>query len=102
MSELLSTRNALAKVIWEASRADEGTISATGANTVADAILASGVVTDVSTLTDELRAMRPSTDVNRLSLSQKHREDELGRLAYRRAINDALDRITAVLSERTQ
>lgn len=36
------TRNELAKIIWETSRADESTISAMGANIVADAILASG------------------------------------------------------------
>lgn len=44
-------------------------------------------------LIEEVRAMRPSTDVNRLSMSREHREDELGRLAYRHAINDVLDRI---------
>lgn len=33
-------RDALAEVIWTASRDDEGTISATGANHVADAVLA--------------------------------------------------------------
>ncbi|HUX72122.1 MAG TPA: hypothetical protein VMV41_16520 [Cellulomonadaceae bacterium] len=33
-------RKALARVIWNTSRADEGTISATGANHVADAVLA--------------------------------------------------------------
>lgn len=32
-------RDRLASVVWEASRADEGTISATGANVVADAII---------------------------------------------------------------
>ena len=32
-------RNRLAETIWNASRADEGTISATGANVVADAIM---------------------------------------------------------------
>jgi hypothetical protein len=47
----------------------------------------------------ELRAMRPSTDVNRLSLSRKHREDELGKLAYRRALNDACDRIAALAAQ---
>jgi hypothetical protein len=36
-----TAREALAEVIWSASRADEGTISATGANVVADAILTS-------------------------------------------------------------
>lgn len=34
------TKESLAEVIWETSRADEGTISATGANIVADAVLA--------------------------------------------------------------
>ena len=34
------TREDIGKVIWETSRADEGSISATGANIVADAILA--------------------------------------------------------------
>lgn len=33
------TREQLGKVIWDTSRADEGTISATGANIIADAIL---------------------------------------------------------------
>lgn len=33
------TREALAEIIWDTSRADEGTISATGANIIADAIL---------------------------------------------------------------
>lgn len=42
------SRTDLARAIWEASRADEGTISATGANIVADALLASGVVRLVS------------------------------------------------------
>lgn len=37
-----ATRHELARVIWETSRGDEGTISATGANIVADAILAAG------------------------------------------------------------
>lgn len=37
-----SDREALGKIIWETSRADEASISATGANIVADAILASG------------------------------------------------------------
>lgn len=36
----MTARETLGKVIWEASRADEGTISVTGANIVADAILA--------------------------------------------------------------
>lgn len=44
MSALTPSRDALAKAIWEASRADEGTISATGANVVADALIASGAV----------------------------------------------------------
>jgi hypothetical protein len=34
------SREALGSVIWHASRADEGTISVTGANIIADAILA--------------------------------------------------------------
>lgn len=34
------SRDRLAEVIWEASRADEGTISATGANIVAAAVRA--------------------------------------------------------------
>jgi len=34
--------NAIAKVIWEASRADEGSISATGANIVARSLIAHG------------------------------------------------------------
>lgn len=38
----VSERYELARVIWETSRGDEGTISATGANIVADAILAAG------------------------------------------------------------
>ena len=46
-------------------------------------------------LVGEVRAMRPSTDVNRLQLSRPHREDELGKLAYRRAINDVLAHIEA-------
>lgn len=37
-----NTRDALAELIWTTSRNDEGTISATGANIVADAILAAG------------------------------------------------------------
>lgn len=36
----------LGKLIWETSRADEGTISVTGANIVAQAILASDTVVD--------------------------------------------------------
>jgi hypothetical protein len=39
--------------------------------------------------------MRPSTDVNRLSLGRDEREDELTRLAYRRAINDVCERLAA-------
>lgn len=35
-------REALGRIIWETSRADESTISATGANIVADAILTAG------------------------------------------------------------
>jgi hypothetical protein len=37
-------RDELAKTIWETSRADESTISATGANIVADALLAGPLV----------------------------------------------------------
>jgi len=40
---------------------------------------------------EKVRALRPSTDVTRLSGKREEREDELGRLAYRRAINDALE-----------
>ena len=39
--------SALAKVIWHASRADESTISATGANHVADAVIASDWLAEV-------------------------------------------------------
>jgi hypothetical protein len=35
-------RNELGRIIWETSQRDEATISATGANIVADAILAAG------------------------------------------------------------
>jgi len=38
----IEERNALAGRIWDASRADEGTISATGANIVADALVTAG------------------------------------------------------------
>jgi hypothetical protein len=44
----------LASTIWEASRADEGTISATGANKVAAAIRAKFVVIDPAEVVDEL------------------------------------------------
>lgn len=46
MSEDLVTESveALAEAIWNASRADEGTISATGANHVAATLISSGVV----------------------------------------------------------
>lgn len=37
----------LGKLIWETSHADEGTISATGANIVAQAILASDFVAQI-------------------------------------------------------
>lgn len=40
-----ATRYELARVIWETSRLDEGTISATGANIVADVILAKFTMT---------------------------------------------------------
>lgn len=54
-----SERGRLAAIIWEASRADEGTISATGANIVADAILAAdseqaAVIRAVTAVVDEL------------------------------------------------
>jgi hypothetical protein len=52
------SRDALAKVIWEASRADEGTISATGANIVADALIASGAVVPLDTLADDEALVR--------------------------------------------
>lgn len=39
------TVDELARVIWDASRADEGTISATGANVVARAVVAALAVT---------------------------------------------------------
>lgn len=55
--------------------------------------LAARPVLSREALADELRAMRPSTDANRLGLSTKHRENEIGRIAYRRAINDVLDRL---------
>lgn len=55
--------------------------------------LAARPVLSREALADELRAMRPSTDANRLGLSTKHRENEIGRVAYRRAINDVLDRL---------
>lgn len=35
-------REAIGRLVWETSRADEGTISVTGANIIADAILAAG------------------------------------------------------------
>jgi len=41
-------RQALGKLIWETSRYDEGTISATGANIVADAIRAKYTLTPTS------------------------------------------------------
>lgn len=43
----------------------------------------------------ELAAMRPATDVNRLQLSRKHREDELERLVRRRTLNDVLELLAA-------
>lgn len=39
MTDLSEYRNQVAKIIWETSRADEGTISATGANIIATALL---------------------------------------------------------------
>lgn len=53
MTYIAESRDALAKAIWEASRADEGTISATGANHVADALIASGAVVTADTLADD-------------------------------------------------
>lgn len=43
-SHLAATQQDVGKVVWETSRWDEGSISVTGANIVADAILASFVV----------------------------------------------------------
>lgn len=43
-------RARLAELIWNTSRADEGTISATGANHVADAILRDGLLVPVGPL----------------------------------------------------
>jgi hypothetical protein len=37
-------RAAIGKIVWDTSRRDEGTISATGANIIADALLAAGYV----------------------------------------------------------
>lgn len=37
-----TARHELGKIIWETSHSDEATISATGANIVADALLAAG------------------------------------------------------------
>ncbi|GAB2762844.1 hypothetical protein [Nocardioides pakistanensis] len=53
MTYLTESRDTLAKAIWAASRADEGTISYLGANIVADALIASGAVIDASTLADD-------------------------------------------------
>jgi len=39
-----SERNEIARIIWETSRDDEGSISATGANIIADALVAAGYV----------------------------------------------------------
>lgn len=57
--EEASNRNRLAEVIWTASRADEGTISATGANKVADAVLASEWLSnrDAATRAEALQAV---------------------------------------------
>jgi len=68
MTYIAESRDALAKAIWEASRADEGTISATGANHVADALIASGAVVDADTLAD---------DVALVESARKAIEDEL-------------------------
>lgn len=42
---VVPTEETLGKIIWETSRADEGTISVTGANIVARALLASDLLT---------------------------------------------------------
>lgn len=39
---MTTTRHQMAEIIWNTSRRDEGTISATGANHVADALIAEG------------------------------------------------------------
>ena len=48
-----ATREQVGRVVWETSRVDEGTISATGANIVADAILAAFHVTPKTTTNHE-------------------------------------------------
>lgn len=53
-------RDALAQIIWETSRADEGSISATGANIVSAAILAAGYRKVPSEPMDENPAQVPA------------------------------------------
>ena len=58
-SEGRGLRTEIARTIWDTSRNDEGTISATGANIIADALLAgplAGLVAEVERLRDRLRA----------------------------------------------
>jgi uncharacterized coiled-coil protein SlyX len=52
----IPAREALGRLIWDTSRRDEGTISATGANVVADAILSAGWINPDRNLINRGRA----------------------------------------------
>ena len=86
MTYLTESRDTLAKAIWAASRADEGTISYLGANIVADALIASGAVIDASTLADD-EALISDLD---------------SRPGWGYGTRDALEVLAAALTERSQ
>ena len=88
MTYLTVSRDALAKTIWEASRADEGTISYLGANVVADALIASGAVIPVDCLADDEALVE--------------RMRELDHAFTRRMFRRALRALFIALTERSQ
>lgn len=107
MTALTTSRDALAKAIWEASRADEGTISATGANHVADALIASGAVVDAATLADDEILRHRMTRwlyaaYDEFPERSWEDESERARESWGRDGRDLLRALAAALSERGQ
>ena len=78
--------SALGEVIWNTSRNDEGTISATGANHLANAVLSSGLVVPVGDRDEALIGVKHYSDLWYHAMSQR----DAALAAVERAGADAL------------